>query len=68
VLLAMGIEPTLAQTAIRFTLPAPLEGPEGEALLDRVLEVLTAEVATAAGKRGAASRGAVLNQRSVGSA
>lgn len=68
VLLAMGIEPTLAQTAIRFTLPAPLEGPEGEALLDRVLEVLTAEVATAAGKRGAASRGAVLNPRSVGSA
>ena len=51
VLLAMGISPTLAQTAIRFTLPAPLDGPEGGAVLDRVLEVLTAETATARAKR-----------------
>lgn len=41
VLLAMGIEPTLAQTAIRFTLSEPL-APE---LLDRVVRVLAAEVA-----------------------
>lgn len=51
VLLAMGVDPVLAQTAIRFTLPAPFDGAEGDALLDRVLGVLKAEVATARAKR-----------------
>lgn len=51
VLLAMGIEPQLAQTAIRFTLHTPLDGVAGAALLDRVITVLTAEVAVASGKR-----------------
>jgi len=40
-LLAMGIPPALAQTAIRFTLPAPLPDPQ----IDRVVAVLAAEVA-----------------------
>ncbi len=52
VLLALGVDPALAQTAIRFTLPSPLDGAEGQALLDRVLRVLTGEVRVAAGKRG----------------
>ncbi|XPP26161.1 MAG: cysteine desulfurase family protein [Leucobacter sp.] len=51
VLLAMGVDPVLAQTAIRFTLPAPFDGAEGDALLDRVLGVLKAEVAMARAKR-----------------
>lgn len=50
VLLAMGIDPVLAQTAIRFTLPEPLESEEGRATLDRVVDVLVAETETAAGK------------------
>lgn len=43
VLLAMGIEPGLAQTALRFTLPEPLDGPEGAALIDRIVEVMKRE-------------------------
>lgn len=39
-LLAMGIAPELAQTAIRFTLPAPLE----TAAISRIVAVLRAEV------------------------
>jgi cysteine desulfurase len=51
VLLAMGFDPALAQTALRFTLAEPLDGPDGEALIDRIVEVLAREVAAAAGKR-----------------
>ena len=43
VLLAMGVSPELAQTAIRFTLPEPME----PALRDRVVRVMTAEVSRA---------------------
>lgn len=43
VLLAMGFTPEVAQTAIRFTLHEPLEA----SLLDRVVEVVVAEVAKA---------------------
>lgn len=50
VLLAMGIDPALAQTAIRFTLPEPLESEEGQATIERVVDVLVAETQTAAGK------------------
>lgn len=51
VLLAMGIDPVHAQTAIRFTLPGPLVDTQGEELLDRVLAVLISEVLAARGKR-----------------
>lgn len=51
VLLAMGVDATLAQTAIRFTLPQPFEGAEGAALLDRVLRVLRVEAEGARKKR-----------------
>ena len=51
VLLAMGIDPVLAQTAIRFTLPAPFEGETGDALLRRIVDILGAEATAAAGKR-----------------
>lgn len=51
VLVAMGIEPQLAQTAIRFTLHSPLEGADGEAVLERVITTLVAEVTSASGKR-----------------
>ena len=47
-LLAMGIDPVLAQTAIRFTLPEPI----GESLIERIIEVLRAEVLVATSKRG----------------
>lgn len=47
-LLAMGIDPVLAQTAIRFTLPEPI----GEPLIERIVEVLRDEVLVAASKRG----------------
>lgn len=50
VLLAMGLDPALAQTALRFTLPEPFEGAEGEALLDRIIEVMVAETRSAATK------------------
>ncbi|WP_449281268.1 cysteine desulfurase family protein [Leucobacter sp.] len=46
-LLALGLTPELAQTAIRFTLPAPL--PEEE--LARIVAVLRGEVAAAAPRR-----------------
>ncbi len=46
-LLAMGMRPVLAQTAIRFTLAEPVDS----ALIDRILHVLLAETATAAAKR-----------------
>lgn len=39
VLLAMGVNPTLAQTAIRFTLHEPIE----PGLIDRIIRVLVAE-------------------------
>lgn len=39
-LLAMGIDPLLAQTAVRFTLPAPLS----DAQLNRIVAVLDSEV------------------------
>lgn len=42
-LLAMGIDPALAQTAIRFTLPAPLDA----VTLDRIAGVLRSEVDSA---------------------
>lgn len=48
VLLAMGIDPGLSQTAIRFTLHEPLE----TSLLERLVEVMAAEVNTANAKRG----------------
>lgn len=47
VLLAMGIEPGIAQTALRFTLPEPLEGPAGAALLDRIVGIMRREVEAA---------------------
>lgn len=50
VLIAMGVSAEDAQTAIRFTLPAPLEGAEGAAIVARVCAVLEREVAVAAGK------------------
>lgn len=50
-LLALGIDPALAQTAIRFTLPEPFVGAAGEALLARILHVLLRETAAAAAKR-----------------
>lgn len=43
VLLAMGIEGSLAQTAIRFTLAEPIESQ----LIDRIAQVIAAEVAGA---------------------
>ncbi|PRI10307.1 cysteine desulfurase family protein [Leucobacter massiliensis] len=43
VLLALGLDPSLAQTAIRFTLPAPL----GVSELDRIVAVLRAETGAA---------------------
>ena len=46
-LLAMGLPPVLAQTAIRFTLAEPVDS----ALIDRIAGVLLAETATAAAKR-----------------
>ena len=46
-LLAMGMPPVLAQTAIRFTLAEPVDS----ALIDRIVHVLLAETATAAAKR-----------------
>ena len=46
-LLALGIDPILAQTAIRFTLPAPL----GEGDRERVVEVIRAEVSRSLTKR-----------------
>lgn len=52
VLLAMGIDPVLAQTAIRFTLPEPLDDEAGVAVLDRVVDVLVAETSVAAAKAG----------------
>lgn len=45
VLLAIGMEPTLAQTAIRFTLPSPLSSQA----IERIVEVLRAEVVTGRG-------------------
>lgn len=51
VLLALGFEPTLAQTAIRFTLPNPLSSHA----IERIVEVLRAEVLAA---RGASTFGA----------
>ncbi|MBO1900770.1 cysteine desulfurase [Leucobacter weissii] len=39
VLLAMGIDPTLAQTAVRFTLAEPI----GDALIDRIAGVVSRE-------------------------
>ena len=39
-LLALGIDPELAQTAVRFTLHAPL----GDTDIDRIIEVMSAEV------------------------
>lgn len=53
VLLAIGIAPALAQTSLRFTLPAPLEGAEGDALIDRVVKIMAAEAESAAGKSAA---------------
>lgn len=50
-LLAIGLSPELAQTAIRFTLPEPLIGDAGRALLDRLVRVLAHETAAAAGMR-----------------
>lgn len=50
-LLAMGYTPEIAQTAIRFTLPAPFIGDNGEALLERLVRVLAQEVLAAAGMR-----------------
>nr|WP_244303407.1 aminotransferase class V-fold PLP-dependent enzyme [Leucobacter coleopterorum] len=47
VLLALGMEPTLAQTAIRFTLPSPLSNHA----IERIVEVLRAEVLAARGAR-----------------
>lgn len=47
VLLAMGVDPELAQTALRFTLPEPL----AEGTLDRIVTVLRAEVSRATGLR-----------------
>lgn len=43
VLLAMGLSPELAQTALRFTLPAPIDGDDGAALIERIVAVLAAE-------------------------
>lgn len=50
-LLALGLSPELAQTAIRFTLPAPLP----DADIERVVSVLRGEVPVAAQRRRAAS-------------
>jgi cysteine desulfurase len=47
VLLALGIEPTLAQTAIRFSIPSPLSSPA----IDKIVEVLRREVSAARGTR-----------------
>ncbi|QIK62758.1 cysteine desulfurase [Leucobacter viscericola] len=47
VLLALGMEPTLAQTAIRFTLPNPLSSQA----IERIVEILGAEVMAARGTR-----------------
>ncbi|GAA1630589.1 cysteine desulfurase family protein [Leucobacter chromiireducens] len=47
VLLAMGVAPELAQTALRCTLPAPLS----ESVRERCVEVLRAEVRKATGTR-----------------
>lgn len=47
VLLAMGVAPELAQTALRFTLPEPLS----EDTVDRIVAVLRAEVSRATGVR-----------------
>ncbi|WP_449278260.1 cysteine desulfurase family protein [Leucobacter sp. GX24907] len=44
-LLAIGLDPDLARTAIRFTLPGPLS----DAIIDRIIETLVAET-RAAGK------------------
>ena len=43
-LLAMGISPELSQTAIRFTLAAPFAEGSGTRDLDRIIEVLVAEL------------------------
>ena len=50
VLLAMGFDPVLAQTALRFTLAEPLEGDEGEALIERIVGVLSRVVSAATRK------------------
>lgn len=47
VLLALGIEPTLAQTAIRFSIPSSLNS----AAIDRIVEVLRSEASAAHGMR-----------------
>lgn len=46
VLLAMGVPPELAQTAVRFTFAEPL-GAQEDAILDRLVRVLGAEVRAA---------------------
>src|SRR5699024_530521 len=46
VLLAMGYPPDLAVTALRFTLPDPLEDPVFQQLMDRVLQVLGSHTAS----------------------
>ena len=47
-LLALRYTPEIAQTAIRFTLPAPFIGDDGDALLERLVRVLVQEVTAAA--------------------
>lgn len=47
VLLALGIEPMVAQTAIRFSIPSPLSS----AAIERIVAVLRGEVSTALGLR-----------------
>lgn len=51
VLLAIGLDPGLAHTAIRFTLPDTAVGTQFERLLDRIIEVLVRETQAAAAKR-----------------
>jgi cysteine desulfurase len=42
VLLALGIAPEVAQTAVRFTLPAEITPAQADSIVDRVVDAVAA--------------------------